>query len=77
MFGKKERRFGTVSLPLPLIEKIKKKTVGTGFTSVGSYVEYVMREVVSEEKNQEDKNKASRKDEERVKDKLRALGYLD
>ena len=63
--------YGTISLPLPLIEKIKKKIVGTGFSSVSSYVAFILRQIlaISEERG---------KDEiEGVKKRLRALGYLD
>jgi Arc/MetJ-type ribon-helix-helix transcriptional regulator len=73
---KEEKKFTTISIPTPLAEKIKKRIKGTGFTSLSSYVTYVLREVLSgmEEENEE---AFSKEDEERVKDRLRALGYLD
>ena len=65
----------TVSIPTPLAEKIKKRIKNTGFNSVSSYVTYVLRQVVSSIEQEE--QAFSKKDEEAVKDRLRALGYLD
>ena len=73
---KDNKKFTTISIPIPLAEKIKKRIEGTGFTSLSSYVTYVLREVISgvEEEKEE---VFSKEDEKRVKDRLRALGYLD
>ena len=73
---KDEKKYTTISIPIPLAEKIKKRIEGTGFTSLSSYVTYVLREVISgmEEESEE---AFSKEDEEKVKDRLRALGYLD
>ena len=70
-----EKKFTTVSIPTPLFKKIEERIKGTGFTSVSSYVTYVLREVVSEE--EEEGEPFTKEDEERVKERLRALGYLD
>ena len=74
--GKDEKKYITISIPTPLAEKIKKRIEGTGFTSLSSYVTYVLREVISgmEEESEE---VFSKEDEEKVKERLRALGYLD
>jgi len=73
---KDENKYTTVSIPTQLAEKIKKRIQGTGFTSLSSYVTYVLREVISS--NDEERKEAfSKEDEEKVKDRLRALGYLD
>ena len=73
---KDEKKYTTISIPTPLAEKIKKRIKGTGFNSLSSYVTYVLREVISgiEEETEE---AFSKEDEEKVKDRLRALGYLD
>lgn len=73
---KDEKKYTTISIPTPLAKKIKKRIEGTGFTSLSSYVTYVLREVISgiEEESEE---VFSKEDEEKVKDRLRALGYLD
>lgn len=70
-----QKKFTTVSIPTPLFRKIEERIKGTGFTSVSGYVTYVLREVVSEE--EEEGVPFSKEDEERVKERLRALGYLD
>ena len=73
--SEEEKKFTTVSIPTPLFRKIEERIKGTGFTSVSSYVTYVLREVISEE--EDDEQPFSEEDEQRVKDRLRALGYLD
>ncbi|MGQ9475206.1 MAG: CopG family transcriptional regulator [Actinomycetota bacterium] len=69
-------KFTTVSIPTPLFEKIKKRIEGTGFTSVSSYVVYVLREILAEDSSTEEEA-FTQEDEERVKERLRSLGYLD
>ena len=71
---KKKKKFTTVSIPTPLFKKIEERIKGTGFTSVSSYVTYVLREIIAEDEQEEP---FSKEDEERVKERLRALGYLD
>ncbi|MBU0498016.1 MAG: CopG family transcriptional regulator [Candidatus Thermoplasmatota archaeon] len=73
---KEDKKYTTISIPTPLAEKIKKRIKGTGFNSLSSYVTYVLREVISgiEEEQEE---AFTKEDEEKVKDRLRALGYLD
>lgn len=70
-----DKKFTTVSIPTPLFQKVAERIEGTGFTSVSSYVAYVLREVITEEPDEE--QPFSKEDEERIKDRLRALGYLD
>ncbi len=73
-----EKKYTTVSIPTPLAEKIKKRMEGTGFNSISSYVTYVLRQVISSIEGEEKEKQAfSKEDEEKVKDRLRALGYLD
>ena len=76
MPAKKAREFTTVSIPRPLFEKVQERIEGTGFTSVSSYVTYVLREIVAEAE-EETEEPFSEADEERVKARLRALGYID
>jgi len=71
-----EKKFTTISIPTPLAEKIKKRIKGTGFTSLSSYVTYVLREVISGVEEESDEA-FSKDDEKRVKDRLRSLGYLE
>ena len=75
-----ERKFTSVSIPVPLFRKVEERIKGTGFTSVSSYVTYVLREIIAEEESQDDDDQQqpfSKEDEERVNDRLRALGYID
>lgn len=66
----------TVTIPKILADKIKKRCEGTGFSSISSYVVYVLRQVLSES-GEEKKEAFSEQDEKKVKDRLRSLGYLD
>ncbi len=72
----KRKKFTTVSIPTPLFKKVEERIRGTGFTSVSSYVTYVLREIVAEEEEEPDEP-FSREDEERVRARLKALGYID
>lgn len=62
--------YGTISLPLPLIEKVKKKIKGTGMPSVSAYVSFVLRQILSTDNTPFDE-----KGIKEVKEKLKALGY--
>ncbi len=70
-----KKKFTTVSIPSPLFKKVEERIKGTGFTSVSSYVAYVLREIIAEEEEEEEP--FSEEDKERVKERLRALGYID
>jgi len=72
-----EKNYTTVSIPKPLAKKIKKRMEGTGFNSMSSYVTYVLRQVISSMEEEEQTEEFSEEDEEKVKERLRALGYLD
>ena len=71
-----ERKYTTVSIPKPLYDKIKKFIEGTGFTSVSDYVTYVLREVLASV-GEEGGEALSKEEEEKIKARLRALGYID
>ncbi len=70
--------YTTVSIPKPLVEKIKERMKGTGFSSVSSYVTYVLRQVISSIQEEERSKQAfTKEEEEKVKQRLRDLGYID
>ena len=70
--------YTTVSIPKPLVDKIKKRMKGTGFPSVSSYVTYVLRQVLSSiEEDERSKEAFTKEEEEKVKQRLRDLGYID
>ena len=64
--------YGTISLPLPLIEKIKERIKGTGMQSTSAYVSYVLRQILS---NPENGKLFSKKEEIEIKKRLKNLGY--
>jgi Arc/MetJ-type ribon-helix-helix transcriptional regulator len=72
----KRKKYTTVSLPTPLVEKIKKRIKNTGFKSVSDYVTFVLRELISSLEEKEKKRVYSKEDEEKIKARLRALGYI-
>ena len=74
---KETNKYTTISIPTPLANKIKERIQGTGFNSLSSYVTYVLREVISNVEEDEQEEAFSKEDEEKVKERLRALGYLD
>ena len=70
--------YTTVSIPKILAENIKDRMKGTGFSSVSSYVTYILRQVLSSIGEDEKSKQAFTKDEEdKVKQRLRDLGYID
>ncbi|VVB82566.1 Uncharacterised protein [uncultured archaeon] len=71
----KKREYGTVSLPMPLIELVKEKIKGTGMHSVSAYVTFVLRQIFSSPEIEE-KNVLDKKTEEEIKDRLKKLGYI-
>jgi len=64
-----------ILIPTTLFEKIEDEIKGTGFTSVSSYVTYVLRELLA--KKREAEEPFNEEDEEKIKARLRALGYID
>ena len=73
-----DQKYTTVSIPTPLAENIRKRIEGTGFNSISSYVTYVLRQILSSMDEVEGGKEAlTKEDEEKVKRRLKALGYLD
>ncbi|MCD6317655.1 CopG family transcriptional regulator [Candidatus Aerophobetes bacterium] len=62
-------------LPANLYKKIEERVNATEFNSVEEYVTFVLEEVLKDE--QEEEKTFSKEEEEEVKNRLRALGYLD
>ena len=67
---KEEEKRG-VFLPAELYGRMEEKVKLTGFSSVDEYVLFILEEVLREEERA-----YSEEDEEEVKKRLRALGYL-
>jgi len=70
-------KYTTVSIPTVLGDKLKSRIEGTGFTSLSDYVTYILREVLASLEEQEKETTFSKEEEEKVKERLKALGYLD
>ena len=73
---KETEKFTSISIPTSLAEKIEKRIQGTEFSSISLYITYVLKEVVSDAES-EDGEELSKDDDERIKARLRSLGYLD
>ena len=73
---KKEKEFTQVSIPTTLFKKLGSRIEGTSFHSVSDYVTYVLEDILRETEKSPPKESFSESDEERVKDRLRALGYI-
>ena len=72
---KDSRKKVTLKIPRPLYEKISGVIEDSGYNSVTDFVVYVLRDLVATQEL--GKNKEGQADLQRVKQRLRALGYLD
>jgi Arc/MetJ-type ribon-helix-helix transcriptional regulator len=70
-----EKEFTDVSIPTSLYKKIEEKIKGSEITSVSSYIAKVLRESLSKEETTQEA--LTKEDEEKVKKRLKALGYID
>jgi len=70
-----EKEFTTISIPTSLYKKIELAIKGTEVSSVSSYIAKVLREALSRGEAKQDV--FSKEDEEKVKERLKALGYID
>ena len=71
--NRKKSEYGTISLPMPLIDKIKENIENTGIHSVSAYVAFILRQIFSTSSQDEVMN---RKTEDEIKSRLKSLGYL-
>jgi len=65
----------TVSIPASLFKKIEETIKATGDASVSDYIAKALREKLAQEEKKGDS--FSQEDEEKVKERLKALGYID
>jgi len=71
----KPKNFTSISIPTTLYKKLEEKIKETEFTSVSSFVTHIIREYLA--KMEEEKEVFSEEEEEEIKERLRALGYID
>ena len=64
-----------IEIPATLYRRIEEKIVDTGFSDVNEYIIYVLREVLAED--EADEEELSEEDVEKIKNRLRSLGYLE
>jgi len=70
-------KVNNVAIPLKLYKKIQKRVKSTDFKSVDEYITYILEEVIKQVEDEDEVPEYTEEDEEKVKDRLRALGYLD
>jgi len=70
-----KNKYSTVSVPKPLVDKIKKTIKNTGYVSVSDFVTDILRTVLVS-RNLDEKGKLDARDEELIKQRLKSLGYL-
>ncbi len=66
----------TIKIPRPLYERIGQIIDGAGYNSVTEFVCYVLRDLVSTHALRAEGPDYSEEELERVKERLRSLGYL-
>jgi len=68
----KKHEFKTISIPKQLHAKVEELIDGTGFHNVSAFTTYMLRQMLTEKEEKEKLTEA----EEKVKQKLKKLGYL-
>ena len=76
MTAKDSYGYTTVSIPVTLYKRVKKMIEGTGFSSVSSFVTYVLREIVAMYEEEKAAEPFSDEEKEQIIEKLKKLGYL-
>jgi len=71
-----EGRYTRTPIPTTLYKKTEEAIEDTGFPDASAYVTYILREILAEQQTKTEEEKTSKEDEEKVKERLRALGYL-
>jgi Arc/MetJ-type ribon-helix-helix transcriptional regulator len=70
-----EKEFTQVSIPTSLYKKIEEKIKGTEISSASSYITKILRESLARE--EENKEVFTAEEEAKIKERLKALGYID
>jgi len=65
----------TLKIPRPLYEKLQVVIDGSGFRSVNEFVVYVLRDLISLQKDETEKD-LSKGEIEAIKQRLKNLGYF-
>jgi hypothetical protein len=75
MEGKMEDEFTDIAIPSELYRKIEAKIKETHVASVQDYVIKVLKESLPKDEKEEEG--LSQEEEDKVKERLKALGYMD
>jgi metal-responsive CopG/Arc/MetJ family transcriptional regulator len=70
-----DKEFTPISIPTSLYKKIEESIRGTEISSVSSYIAKVVQEALSKAETEPDV--FNKEDEEKIKERLKALGYID
>ncbi len=70
-----DKEFTPVEIPTDLYEKIEEKINNTDVSTVADFITTLLKEKLA--KDQEETDSLSSEDEEKVKERLKALGYMD
>jgi Arc/MetJ-type ribon-helix-helix transcriptional regulator len=70
-----DKKYTPVEIPMDLYEKIEEKIKNTDVSSVADFITTLLKEKLA--KDQEETDSLSSEDEEKVKERLKALGYMD
>ena len=70
-----DKEFTTVEIPTDLYDQIEEKIKNTEGLSVADFILTLLKEKLS--KDQKETDSLSSEDEEKVKERLKALGYMD
>ena len=68
--------FQIIPIPKPLYKRIQEVIKDTGFSSIAEYVTFLLREIVAEKEEKEFKETLKPEEVERIRKRLKALGYL-
>ena len=70
----------SIKIPEEIYEKLMKRVEDSEFSKVDDYIKYILEQVIERletEKQEDCSEEYSEEDEEKVKARLRSLGYLD
>lgn len=70
-----DKKFTTVEIPTDIYDQIEEKIKNTEVLSAADFILTLLKEKLS--KDQKETDSLSSEDEEKVKERLKALGYMD
>ena len=73
--GNEEKKTVKIGIPESLFARVKEQMKTTRFQSVEEYIVHLLREALPEKKG--DEQPYTKEEEERIKERLRSLGYLE